>query len=204
MKIINCEQGSVEWFDARAFIPTASNFDRIITPTGKESTQVDAYANEILAAKIAGKAVTTFEGNMWTERGNELEPEAAAFYEFTKNIQTEVVGFCTNDAGTYGASPDRLVGEDGLLEIKCPAPHTHVSYMLNGKAEQKYIPQIQGQLLITGRKWCDFISYHPEMPSIIIRIERDDSYINELIKFLDKFDELLNKKELTLKEKGYL
>ncbi len=193
-----CEQGSFEWLQARSGIPTASEFDKIITPTGKESTQAEAYAERLLAEYILGHPVETFGGNAWTDRGKELEPDAVKFYELNKDVDTKAIGFCTNDEKTMGASPDRLVGEDGLLEIKCPAPQTHVHYLLTEKVDKGYYPQIQGQLLVTGRKWVDWLSYHPEMPPVIIRVERDEEYLATMKALLAKFTEELEKKRVKL------
>ena len=196
------EQGTPQWFAARAGLPTASCFDKILTPTGKASTQSDIYANTLLAEIMTGGAVQDWEGNQWTERGNELEDEAVMFYEMQKDIATEKVGFVTNHG--VGCSPDRFVGDDGLLEIKCPKASTQVKYLLNDKLETKYIPQIQGQLYVTGRKWCDWLAYSPEVPSIIIRVQRDESYITALAGALKKQLEKIETKKLKLIELGYL
>lgn len=194
MRLLNVEQGSPEWFNARLGIPTASEFCKIITPTGKESTQADGYANRLVAELLIGKPVSDFEGNEWTERGKELEPDAVAFYEMSYGILTHAVGFIMDDEGTMGASPDRLVGEDGLLEIKCPSPQVHVQNMLNKRIDTKYIPQVQGQLLVTGRKWVDWLSYHPEMPPVIIRVERDEKYLEQMAVLMKGFRLALNDK----------
>lgn len=204
MQLIDCEQGSIEWLQARIGIPTASGFEKIITPTGKASTQAEAYSEKLLAEYILGYPVETFYGNAHTDRGKELEPQAVKFYEVQKDVDTRPVGFCTDDARTMGASPDRLVGEDGLLEIKCPAPQTHVHYLLTGEIDKGYWPQVQGQLLVTGRKWVDWLSYHPEMPPVIIRVERDEEYLATMEKLLKEFTEKLEKKRLTLINKGYI
>lgn len=184
MIIHDLDQGSPEWFAVRLGIPTASCFDKLITPTGKESTQREAYENQLVAEILTGKPVNDFEGNEWTQRGNELESDAAAFYALQRDIEPVKVGFITNDAGVFGCSPDRLIGDDGLLEIKCPAPHTHVKYMLDRSIDRKYYPQLQGQLLVTGRKWVDIISYHPEMQPVIIRVERDETFLSDLFRLL--------------------
>lgn len=170
-------QGSPEWFKARLGIPTGSSFEKILTPTGKISSQSDGYENRLVAEILTGDPIDDFAGTVWTERGNELEPEAVAYYEMTRGVETQRVGFVTDDERTFGASPDRLVGEDGILEIKCPAPHTHVTLLLEQNVDQKYYPQIQGQLMVTGRKWVDILSYHPKMPKSILRVERDEKYI---------------------------
>jgi hypothetical protein len=196
------EQGSPEWFAIRLGKPTASNFDKILTPTGKESTQAEAYENKIVAEILTGKPVDDFEGNSWTERGNELEPSAAAFYAMLNDIDPIKVGFVTDDGMKYGCSPDRLIGDDGLLEIKCPAPHTHVKYMLDRNVDRKYYPQLQGQLFVTGRQWVDIISYHPEMKPVVIRVERDNTFIKDLSSLLDKLHNNVQHKlsQLTDKE----
>lgn len=204
MKIIDVVQGTDEWIQARLAIPTASEFDKIITPTGKISTQAEAYMNKLLSEVITGKPALTFEKTPWMERGNELEAEAAQFYELQNDLDSVKVGFCMNDEGTIGASPDRLIGADGLLEIKCPAPQTHVGYLLSGKIDRGYWPQVQGQLYITGRKWCDWMSYNPEMPPVIIRVERDESFISLMNAALQDFVIKMNIAKQTLIEKGYI
>lgn len=186
MIIHDLEQGSPEWFAVRLGIPTASYFDKLITPTGKESTQAETYENKLVAELLTGKPVDDFEGNEYTRQGNEREPDAAAFYALQRDIDPIKVGFVTDDNRTYGCSPDRLIGDDGLLEIKCPAAHTHVKYMLDRNIDRKYYPQIQGQLLVTGRKWVDIISYHPEMQPVIIRVERDEIFLKDLLTFITK------------------
>lgn len=204
MKIYNVEQGSDEWFQARLGIPTASEFSCIVTPTGKASTQAEAYINKLLAEILTGKPLESMESNGWMERGKELEADAAQFYELQRDVSTELVGFCTDDERTMGASPDRLVGEDGLLEIKCPAPHTHVQYLLEQEVDRKYYPQVQGQLLVTGRKWVDLLSYHPEMPPVIMRIERDEDYLKFMSGEIASFTRKLLAKKKLLIELGHL
>ncbi len=179
MKVYDFEQGSEEWLQIRLGKPTASEFDKIITGTGKASTQVNGYINKLLAEVIMGKPAESFKSEAM-ERGSQLEQEAADYYEMLNDAVLHKVGFCTDDAGLFGCSPDRLVGDDGLLEIKCPLPHTHVSYLLSGKMDTGYKPQVQGQLMITGRAWCDFMSYHPDMPPLIVRVDRDEDYIESL------------------------
>ena len=196
------EQGTPEWYAIRAGKPTSSAFEKILSPTGKPSTQAEGYANQLLAEIMTGGAVETWEGNKWSERGNELEGDAVLFYEMQKDLETEKVGFVTNY--DIGCSPDRFIGDDGLLEIKCPAPHTHIKYLLNNKMDSKYIPQVQGQLYVTGRKWCDWMSYHPEMPSVIIRVERDEEYITKLGGALYNFLKTLEEKKQRMIELGHL
>lgn len=204
MKTYDVEQNTPEWFDVRKGIPTASEFHRILTPTGKKSAQATGYMEKLLAEIILGKPVQTFEKTPWMERGNELEQEASDYYEFENGVEVKKIGFCTDDLGLYGCSPDRLVGEEGGLEIKVVAPNTQVSYLLSGKFDNDYKPQIQGTLLITGRKWWDWQSYCPEMPAVKFRIERDEAYIAELKAELEIFNKKLEESKQSLKDKGYL
>lgn len=187
MQVHNVEQGTPEWFAARLGIPTASEFSKIITATGKPSAQANDYSLTLVAERMLGHEVEKWQGNMWTERGKELEQEAADYYELTTGAELQKVGFVTNDAGTAGCSPDRLVGDDGLLEIKCPAAHTHLKYMLDKKLDTAYMPQLQGQLFVTGRQWVDIISYYPELKPVIIRVARNEDYISTLQELLEEF-----------------
>lgn len=179
MLVSNFEQGSQEWLQSRLGKPTASNFGKLITPTGKPSTSAEGYINELIAQKITGE-LPEFYTNAAMERGNELEPAAKALYEFINGDEVVEVGLCLHDTLDCGASPDGLIGVDGGIEIKCPLPHTHIAYLREGVVPSKYIPQIQGCLWITGREWWDFMSYHPAMEDLIVRVERDNEYIKKL------------------------
>lgn len=179
MLVSNFEQGSNEWLQSRLGKPTASNFGKLITPTGKPSTSAEGYINELIAQRITGE-LPEFYTNAAMERGNELEPAAKALYEFINDVEVAEVGLCLHDTLDCGASPDGLIGVDGGIEIKCPLPHTHIAYLREGVVPGKYIPQIQGCLWITGREWWDFMSYHPAMEDLIVRVERDNEYIKKL------------------------
>lgn len=191
------EQGSAEWLALRLGVPTASEFEKIITPaTGKLSAASHAYAVRLVTERLLNRSLDDVSNLQWVERGKELEPAAVRLFEFQEGVKTKPVGFITTDDGMIGASPDRLVGDDGLLEIKCPAPHTHMGYLLDGFGTA-YRPQVQGQLFVTGRQCCIRMSYHPEMPLVIERIERDEPYIAKLgealAAFLDMRDEMLDR-----------
>lgn len=201
MKIIDCEQNSPEWYKARLGIPTASAFSKIIASTGKASTQAGDYMNTLLAEWMAGEPLESWEGNQWTERGHELEQDARSFYEMRNNVDVKQVGFVTNDIA--GCSPDGLVGEDGGTEFKCPSPGIHVKYLLAGKLPSAYIPQVQGSLWVTERDWFDFVSYHPVLDSMIIRVNRDGKYISLLSEAITKFTDQMLEKQHQLKELGY-
>lgn len=190
MRCIDCEQGSDEWISARLGIPSASMYGKIITTQGKWSTQADTYINQLVAEKLTGEQ-TPFYQNEHMARGTELEPDARKMYEFIKDVEVQEVGFCLHDTLEAGASPDGLIGEDGGLEIKCPAPATHVEYLRGGKLPSKYKQQVMGCLWITGREWWDFMSYHPSMKPLIVRVERDEDYIAELEACVSKAVELI-------------
>ena len=187
MIVYNFDQYPPEWCAIRQGIPTASGFDSIVTPTGKESTSADTYMHKLLAEWLTGKSVETYT-NEHMERGKILEAEARNYYEFTRDCAVEQVGFCASDDELSGCSPDGLVaGTRGGLEIKCPAPGTHVQYLLDGKAPTKYLPQIQGSMMITGADWWDFLSYHPDMPPVLVRVDRDEEYIKTMTAILARF-----------------
>lgn len=203
MKIIECEQRSPEWFAARLGIPTASAFKSIITPGGERSKSADGYANELLAEILAGEQLESFE-SPWMTRGREFEEEAAQAYGMITERKLLKVGFVTNDDGTMGCSPDRLVDDDGLLEVKVPSPANHVHYLLTRKLDRDYFPQLQGQLYVTGRQWVDWMSYHSKLPPCIIRVYRNDEYIAALDQFMGYFLEGLKVKCERMRELRHL
>ncbi len=185
MRIVQCEQGSREWIEARLGIPTASCFDKILTASGALSGQSDKYMAKLLAEWFLGEPVDERE-SQFMERGTALEPQALAAYEFDRSVDVQRVGFCLRDDGAVGASPDGLVGDDGAVEVKTPAAQTHMLYMIGGITHE-YRVQVQGQLWITGRKWCDLLAYNPVLPSVTVRFERDEEYIKTLAESVDKF-----------------
>lgn len=209
MQIIKgIDQGSEEWLKLRLGVATASNFDKIITPTGKESTQFEKYALELATQTLVSEPDSTFK-NEAMQRGNALEPLARQLYqETTLNFVDEITMF-KSDCGNFGYSPDGLIGEDGLLEIKCPLATTHLKYLIDNKLPSEYIPQVQGGLLVSGRKWCDFVSYHPnfkERNMLIIRVERDEEFIAKLKDGIEKTiklrDQILAKLEYEIHRKN--
>jgi hypothetical protein len=198
----NCEQGSVEWSYLRMGIPTASQFDRILTPGGKPSKQAEDYRRHLIAELLLGCPIDSPKTS-WMERGHDLEGEAVCFYEFERDVAVRKVGFITNDEDTIGASPDRLIGHDGMLEIKCPSPAVHVDYLLWDHVDDAYKSQLQGQLYIAEREWVDICSYHPALPAAIVRVERDDDYIKMLAAELERFCEALEELKTKVSARGY-
>jgi len=178
---LDIEQGSDEWFKARAGIPTGSCFGRILTPSGSLSDQRDKYIDDLCGDWLMGKPDPDDFKSYWMDRGNRLEPDARSFYSFTHNVKVEQVGFCYLDVlRRFGVSPDGLVGTVGGLEIKCPKKGTHVRNLRLQYMPKVYIPQVQGCMWVCKRKWWDFMSFHPEMPPMIVRVHRDSEYITKL------------------------
>lgn len=203
MITIDCVQGSPEWHEARLGIPTASQFHRVMTPkTMKLSSQAEGYACELLAEEMLGHALDDGASG-FMDRGTQLERSAFEFYEFNRDVHTERIGFITTDDGRAGCSPDRLVGDDGGLEIKCPSAKVHVSYMLSQDADA-YRCQVQGALWITGRAWWDWLSYNPELAPVLIRFERDEMFIAKLAACVNQFNSYLDELRLKLVAGGYL
>lgn len=192
MRVVNVLQGSEAWEKLRCGIPTTSSFDRIITPVkGDLSDAWRGYAVELLGEELG--VIVPAPPTYWQQHGMDTEPYAVAAYEKIKGVQTQVVGFVwPDDHARYGSSPDRLVGDDGLLEVKCPQPEKVIEYHAYGVLPKAYKPQVQGQLLVTGRKWCDFVAYHPDLAPLIIRVERDEPYIEKMSEALDEFCEKLD------------
>lgn len=156
MKIIDFPQRSPEWFEARLGVPSASSFGKVITPTGKPSTQFDGYLNKLVAEVLTGRTDGQ-EANEAMMRGTELEPEARQYYELIAGPVTET-GFCIHDDG-FGCSPDGMVGEEGLLEIKCPLSHTHVEYLRDNEIPSIYIPQYRVSFwLLVGSGVISFLT----------------------------------------------
>lgn len=196
-------QGTSEWLAIRAGIPTASAFDKIITKSGKPSTQAEKYMHRLLAERMMGHPVTDHV-SYWMGRGSATEAEAVAYYEGVRELDTVRVGFVTNDQKTIGASPDRFVGSDGLLEIKVPSEHVHVGYLLTRSVDAEYYPQVQGQLWVTGRQWLDIMSYHPEMPPALIRVERDAQFIRTLSIAVEAFVDVLEREATEARSRGWI
>lgn len=198
------EQRSPEWFAARLGIPTASRFDSIITPVnGDLSKQSDGYLRELLAEWLSGQSAESYSSG-WMARGQEVEQEARDFYAFERGLAVAQVGFVYADGSrSLGCSPDGLIDGDGMIEIKCPKPSTQIGYLLAGGLPPDYRPQVFGSLLITGRRWCDFLAYCPGLPPILVRVERDEIYIAKMRSALDQFIARLVAGKQELINKGY-
>jgi putative phage-type endonuclease len=181
MRVTEFEQRTEGWFQARLGKPSASSFHKLITPTGKPSASAMSYVDELVAERITGKQANVFVSEAM-QRGTDLEPLAKEVYELISGESVFDIGFCLHDDLEAGCSPDGLVGDHGLLEIKCPMGNTMVSYLRAGNVlPSTYIPQVQGQMWVTDREWCDFMAYHPDMTVLLVRVERDQEFIDKLV-----------------------
>lgn len=185
MRIDPSVQGSEAWKLARLGLPTASCFHRILTPMGKPSGQQDKYLAALAAEYYLGYPLDD-DRSAFMQRGSEMEEEAVAYYAFERDASPVKVGLCLTDDGKAGASPDRLVGDDGLLEVKCPTPEVQMLYYLGG-VENEYRVQAQGQLLVTCRKWVDLLCYSPLLPKVLVRFPREEEFIDTLAKAVKAF-----------------
>ena len=193
MLMLNIEQGSPEWYAARTGIPTASNFDKLITSSGDPSKQRQKYLYQLAGERITGVAEETYK-NGTMQRGSELEKSARELYELVNDVPVVQVGICYADKDKkFSCSPDGLIGDDGVIEIKCPLISTHVSYLLEQKLPTDYFQQVQGGLYIAGREWCDFVSFYPGLKPLIVRVKRDEKFIEKLSEALDAFCDELGK-----------
>lgn len=179
------EQRSPEWFAARLGKVTASRIADVCakTKTGWGAGRKN-YMAELVAERLTGRKAESYT-NAAMQWGTDMEPEARAAYEFYRSVTVEEIGFVPHPRmAEAGASPDGLVGADGLVEIKCPNTASHLETLLGAAIPEKYLFQMQWQLACTGRQWCDFASYDPRLPESmqlhIARVERDDALIRTL------------------------
>lgn len=184
--LLDAIQGSEAWHQARLGIPTASQFNRIVTPTGKPSGQAQGYQAELIAECLTGRTKDSFS-SADMERGIELEPQARARYSLvTGNDVIEVGGVFLDEPKTVMASPDGLIPDlKRGLEIKCPRLETHIRYCLLNETPSDYVLQVQGNLWVSGYETWDFVSFCPEytpQPILIVTVQRDE----KLIKIMDQ------------------
>ncbi len=193
-------QGSAEWLAARAGCLTASAIADMIakTKTGEAASRATLRAR-LVAERLTGVPQDTFS-NGAMQWGNEQEPFARAAYEIQSGNLVDQIGLVMHPNIPYaGASPDGLIDDCGLVEIKCPNTATHIEYLLSGIPPNKYQPQMLWQMECTGRQWCDFVSFDPRMPErlqlFVVRFERDEDRLDALrkdaIAFLAEVDALI-------------
>ena len=176
-QIIDCDQYSEEWWAARNGLVTTSNFKHVLAK-GKGIVRTK-YMRQLAGERITGGPAEKYS-NKYMERGLEMEAEAIAMYEFQKNVETQAVGFVRNDMA--GSSPDRFIGEDGMLEIKTAFPHILIEALerKDDAFPPEHMAQCQGQLWVCDREWLDLCIYWPGMPLGVWRLKQDKTYIYDL------------------------
>jgi putative phage-type endonuclease len=210
MLIEGLEQQTPEWLQMRCGMATASRIAQTQSfltrkskngDKGEETAARKAYRYDLAIEMLTGRTVDTYVSQPM-EWGIDNEPLARAAYEMATDVEVELVGFAIHDViNRFGASPDGLIGSDGLIEIKCPTTATHIDYLLAGVVPEEYQPQMLAEMACTGRQWCDFVSFDPRLPKelqlFIRHFKRDQKRITELedavMKFLGEVDDLLTR-----------
>lgn len=194
--IFDCEQNSEAWHRLRLGIPTASEFDSILAK-GQGKTR-RTYMMKLLGERFTGEPASNYQ-NAHMERGHEMEDEARQLYAFMQDENPVRVGFIRND--DKGCSPDAAIGGNGLLEIKTKLPHLQLEALFADRLPPEHQAQVQGQLWVAEREFCDFVSYWPKLPLFVKRIYRDEAYIKALAGEVARF--IAELAEMTERVKGY-
>jgi putative phage-type endonuclease len=196
-------QGSPEWLQARCGFVTASRFSDVLTDARSKSATLsktaESYLLELLGERLSGQPVQ--QGESFAMRwGTENEPRARDRYEWHTGSVVTQVGFLPHATEEWvGCSPDGLVGDDGVIEIKCPLTYReHVRVLESRSCPAEHMPQVMGELWVTGRQWCDFVSYHPLMRDrhmiAVVRVERDEEYVRDLADRVCRFRDLVQER----------
>jgi putative phage-type endonuclease len=192
MILETADQRTDDWYAARCGKATASRFKDAIAAlkSGAPAQAQRDYLTELVVERLTQQPIQRFQNAAMTW-GTEQEPAARAAYERVTGTSVEETGFVAHDVLLAGCSPDGLVDWDGLVEIKCPwNTAVHIETLLNGMPAE-HIPQLQGQMWITGRQWCDFVSFDPRMPAElqlhVQRINRDPAYVADLERRVTEF-----------------
>jgi hypothetical protein len=187
LQIFDCQQGTPEWYAARAGIPTASRFATVMAQgktRGSPSVTRRKYMLQLIGERLTGEPMDSYE-NDHMDRGKRMEGEARSLYAMVRKCQPQAVGFMRR--GDAGCSPDSLIDSDGLLEVKTKLPHLQIEMLLEGRLPPEHVAQVQGQLWISSRAWLDFVSYWPALPIFIHRVYRDEAYIARIKVEVDDF-----------------
>lgn len=188
MQIMNdIVQGSDEWLRVRLGLVTASKLHNMITPKKEEisDAKIQTYA-KVLSVEVGYNDLDSDFKSAAMQDGNDKEPDVRQLYQEEAFTLVEQVGFIMSDCGNYGYSPDGLVGDDGLIEIKCQKANKHCEFLINKREIPfEYKCQMQGGMFITGRKWCDYVVYNDQIKDkskqlIIKRVFRDEEFIKKL------------------------
>jgi len=200
------QQRTEEWMASRCGKVTASRIADLMarTKSGYGASRTN-YMAELLIERLTGQPSDRYT-NAAMEWGTAQEPAAREAYELAHNVMVEEVGFILHPLiADAGASPDGIVGDLGLVEIKCPNSATHLDTLLSGAVPDKYVKQMQFQMACTGRHWCDFASFDPRLPPrmqlFVIRVERDPSLMNDMEEEVRAFLKELEAKVAALTER---
>jgi len=189
--ILNCEQKSPEWFAACAGNPGASSIDKIITTKGEPSKQREEYMLTLAVERITGRAENGFVTTAM-QTGIEREAEARTLFEMAHDVEIQQVGLIYKDERKEcHCSPDGLIGDSEGIEIKCPLGKTHAKYLLGGKLPTEYFCQVQFSLYVSEREYWHFLSYYPGLKPLMLKVGRDDKWIEKCEKELESFNQEL-------------
>ena len=177
MIVHTIEQRSKEWYQLRCGKFTASTFAKLMGKKTNKGYQDEIY--RVAYETLTDEPVSNGCVNAAMQHGIDTEPEARLWYEKHENVFVEEVGFIERNE-FVGVSPDGLVDDNGVLEIKCPQYNTQIDYLLKHWLPSEYKWQVQGLLWVSEREWCDFLSYHPKLDKLLVRVRRDESAIKEL------------------------
>ena len=189
--IYDVEQGTQEWLDLRCGNITGSRFSDVLA--GGNGIVRAKYRTQLAIERITGNPIAMDYKSAAMIKGSQDEPFARAHYEFENDVESVQIAFAFHPTiKRAGCSPDSFIGDDGLLEIKCPNMVTHVNYLLDKKIPGVYLKQMHWQMACTGRTWVDWLTYCREMPiqlrSFTIRIHRDEKIIKEYEAAAEKFN----------------
>lgn len=183
------EQGSQEWLNMRLGLITCSEIKTIRADGAGAQTYINGLAYE----RITGESSAVFSGNLWTDRGHELEPVAREAYERKTGFKVEQVSFIKNLG--FGYSPDGIVGDNGLIEIKAKQPKDQIAMLRSGNIPSEHLDQLDGGLLCSNREWIDFVAYCPNLPIFIKRV-----YAKDRIQQIEKLNELIAKYSVQIED----
>jgi hypothetical protein len=187
LEIFDFIQGTAEWYSARLGIPTASEFSTVLAKgaRGGPSKERTTYMRKLAGEIITGSPMWSYS-NEHMERGKEQEGEARDLYAMLADVEPVQIGFMRR--GDVGCSPDSLVGDDGLLEIKTKLAHLQIGVLETGEVPTEHVAQLQGQVWVSRRSWVDFMSYCPGLPPFVKRVHRDEAFIATLKVAIDEFN----------------
>jgi len=190
--VLDCEQNTPQWDDTRRGLPTSSRFKEIVKISGERSTSREKYMWDLAGEIISEETKKGYYG-LSMAKGHEREDESRQWYSFVNDVEVKQIGFCFFDEKRqFGSSTDGLVGDDGVFETKNAEPHIQIKRLLKGWSKAEHFQQVQGELYVTGRKWCDLISFSRGFKPIVIRFYRDERFISKLAEEIQAFIKDLN------------